>query len=53
MFQIFHTNEDLLKKSSELINKCSEIGYKDLLQSQIELWDDIWKKSDVIIDWRC
>ena len=45
----FSTNEDLLKKSSELINKCSEIGYKDLLQSQIELWDDIWKKSDVII----
>ena len=45
----FSTNEDLLNKSSELINKCSEIGYKDLLQSQIELWDDIWKKSDVII----
>ena len=25
------------------------IGYEDLLQSQIELWDDIWKKSDIII----
>ena len=32
-----------------LINKCSEIGYEDLLQSQIEIWDDIWKKSDIII----
>ena len=45
----FSYSDDLLKKSSELINKCSEIGYEDLLQSQIELWEDIWKKSDIII----
>ena len=45
----FSYSDDLLKKSSELINKCSEIGYEDLLQSQIEIWEDIWKKSDIII----
>ncbi|MFD1294528.1 family 65 glycosyl hydrolase domain-containing protein [Lutibacter holmesii] len=45
-----YKNEELISVALNNVSKAKEIGFKALLNTQIEAWATIWKTADIVIE---
>ena len=45
-----YKNEDLNAASLSNVQNANELGFQDLLNTQIKAWADIWKTADIVIE---
>ncbi|RXP63308.1 glycoside hydrolase family 65 protein [Lutibacter sp. HS1-25] len=45
-----YKNEELIAAAALNVKSAKELGFKTLLQSQIDAWAEIWKTADIVIE---
>ncbi len=46
----YHEKSEMLEKTKQLVNEAASTGFERLLNAHIQVWDDKWKESDIIIE---
>ena len=46
----YHEKSDLLEKTKKQVDEAASTGFERLLNSHIQVWDEKWKESDIIIE---
>jgi len=45
-----YKKDELIEAASKNVQDAKELGFKALLQSQVEAWAEIWKTADIVIE---
>jgi maltose phosphorylase len=46
----YHEKSKMLERTRQLVNEAAATGFERMLNTHIQVWDDKWKESDIIIE---